>query len=51
MPLLLAMLQDELALKKAIESGDTDLGSFLINDHSVFSNVTYQKEVVCSGTF
>lgn len=28
-PLLLAMKEDRLALNKAIDSGDTDLGSFL----------------------
>lgn len=33
-PLLISMQQEELALNKAIESGDTDLGSLVFSDES-----------------
>jgi hypothetical protein len=34
-PLLISMQQDDLALSKAIESGDTDLGMYHRNVHLI----------------
>ena len=43
-PLLISMEEDEMALMKAIESGDTDLGKIRILFHVIYMLYTKEDE-------
>ena len=50
-PLLLSMQQDELALKKSIDSCDTDLSKSLSIDASTSCTLSHEKETICTRVF